>query len=76
MWCYRDTLLNTAYCTLPELEKANPMGSNFLADPGKARGYSINSLVINSLTDSVTLFLKQLYGAATRVVHLSDLNFF
>ena len=37
----------------------------FLADPGKARGCSINSLVINSLSHSVSLFLQQLYGAAT-----------
>ena len=37
----------------------------FLADPGKAGGCSINSLVINSVTDSVTLFLPQLYGTAT-----------
>ena len=58
MWCYRDTLLNTAYCTLPELEKANPMGSNFLADPGDARDYSINSLVINSSREIMWISLR------------------
>ena len=37
-----------------------------LADPGKARGCFINSLVINWLiTYSVSLFLPHLYGAAT-----------
>ena len=38
---------------------------NFLADPGEARGGSINSLVINSLIKSVILFLPQLYSAVT-----------
>ena len=33
----------------------------YLSDPGKARGFSTNSLVIKS----VSLFLPQLYGAAT-----------
>ena len=41
----------------------------YLADPGKARGCSMNSLVINSfihsLIKSFILFLPQLYGAAT-----------
>ena len=37
---------------------------NLLADPGEGKGCSINSLVINSLTDSVSLFFPQLYGAA------------
>ena len=36
-----------------------------LADPGEARGCSINSHVINWLNDSVSLFLPQLYGPAT-----------
>jgi hypothetical protein len=38
----------------------------YLADPGKARGCSTNSFEIDSLIDSVILFLPQLYGAATR----------
>jgi hypothetical protein len=37
----------------------------FLADPGKARGCSTRSLVINSVSQSVILFLPQPYGAAT-----------
>ena len=38
-----------------------------LADPGEARGCSTNSLVINNLLiHSVSLFLPQRYGAATR----------
>ena len=35
---------------------------HWLADPGKARGCSINSFVINSVTDGLW---KYLYGAAT-----------
>ena len=35
-----------------------------LADPGEARGSSTNGLVINSLIQSVSLFLPQIYGAA------------
>ena len=37
----------------------------FVADPGEARGCSTNSLVIHSFSHSVSLFLPQLYGAAT-----------
>ena len=37
----------------------------FLADPGEARGSSTNSLVIHLYIQSVSLFLPQLYGAAT-----------
>ena len=36
----------------------------YLADPGEARGCSINSLVIHSFIKSVILFLPELYGAA------------
>ena len=36
----------------------------FLADLGKARGCSTNSLVIHSFIKSVITFLPQLYGAA------------
>ena len=39
--------------------------TSYLADPGKARGCSTNSLMIHKLIKSVTLFLPQLYGAAT-----------
>ena len=39
--------------------------AGLLADPGEARGCSTNSLVINSLIQSVITFLPQLYGAAT-----------
>jgi hypothetical protein len=37
--------------------------SFFLADPGEARGCSTNTFVINELSQSVSLFLPQLYGA-------------
>ena len=37
----------------------------YLADLGEARGCSTNSLVINSVSESVSLFLSQLYAAAT-----------
>ena len=49
---------------LLKLSKCNIQFS-YLADPGKARGCSINSLVINSLIQSVSLFLPQLYGGAS-----------
>ena len=42
----------------------SPNSNILLADPGKARGSSTNTFVINSLTDSVSLFLPELYGAA------------
>ena len=43
----------------------SPNSNVLLADPGKVRGCSINTFVISSLTDPVSLFLPQLYGAAT-----------
>ena len=39
-------------------------GCRFLAGPGKARGCSTNTFVIQSVTESGILFLSQLYAAA------------
>ena len=36
----------------------------FLGDPVEAKGCSTNSLVIDSVNQSVILFLPQIYGAA------------
>ena len=53
---------------LREFPRAKPVGtpgSISLADLGEARGSSTNTFVIDLVSQSVSLFLPQLYGAPT-----------
>ena len=69
-WVHKNSLVNSRtsqqqFCTYAQVSSMKTSSHLYLlADPGEARGSSTNGLVINSLIQSVSLFLPQIYGAA------------